>query len=185
MRRAVRAIVRLFRAGSGGRATNAPEIPEAKAVYDHCQLAPPPGAESDHILYFQASARMLTGEPLPPGWSVVQRIRAVPTGRVDEAGNREFVVRLYVGERRAVRKAWLLLDGRVVFRATRWNGAIVEASTGPVATLTVLVSPAPPWEVTLRWRDAARRNHEESLAQREPGKFSGRTSTIVRRTRGS
>jgi hypothetical protein len=47
MRRAVRAIVRLFRAGSGGRATNAPEIPEAKAVYDHCQLAPPPGAESD------------------------------------------------------------------------------------------------------------------------------------------
>jgi hypothetical protein len=136
----------------------------------------PPGAtfEQIHEMSFLAQ----TGRPLPPGWSrwLIYAIEAFRTGREDEGGRFEIRVTLRRDRPWDLRRAWLLVDERVVFRASRFRGAIVDTACGPVATLTGFVPSKPPVTVALRWSNFRGRVREERLIWLGEGRFEGYTT---------
>ena len=127
------------------------------------KLAAPPGATAEeHRSVMTAQVR---GEPLPAGWAVAESLGSIEAryaGRHDEERNAKLLTVVLEDEREDLASAELWVDGDVVYRATRANGAIQGEDGMARATMPLWV-PKPPVEVELRWTAADGEERHASL----------------------
>ncbi len=127
------------------------------------KLAAPPGATAQE--HQSAMTAQVRGEPLPAGWAVAESLGSIEAryaGRHDEERNAKLVTVVLEDEREDLASAELRIDGDVVHRATRANGAIQSEDGMARATMPLWV-PQPPVEVELRWTAADGEERHESL----------------------